>query len=90
MPYGENGDAGKIAHDRAGGNTFCAIFSVFCDRACDTTHSVQFPINFSGEGAPALNVVGKLAIGNSKSEMSLARIELATLAEIPALLANRQ
>jgi uncharacterized protein len=44
----------------------------------------QFPIE--GGTAP-LNAPGKLAIGNSKLEMSLARIELAP-AEIPALLAN--
>jgi len=44
----------------------------------------QFPIE---GGAVAPNAPGKLAIGNAKLEMSLARIELAP-AEIPALLAN--
>jgi uncharacterized protein len=44
----------------------------------------QFPIE---GGAGNSNASGKLAIGNSKLEMSLARIELAP-AEIPALLAN--
>ena len=46
--------------------------------------NLQFPIE---GGAGALNAAGKLVIGNSKLEMSLARIELAP-AEIPALLAN--
>ncbi len=44
----------------------------------------QFPIE---GGVVAPNTLGKLAIGNSKLEMSLARIELAP-AEIPGLLAN--
>ena len=44
----------------------------------------QSPIE---NGAKRANASGKLAIGNSKLEMSLARIELAP-AEIPALLAN--
>jgi uncharacterized protein len=44
----------------------------------------QFPIE---GGAKPANASGQSAIGNSKFEMSLARIELAP-AEIPALLAN--
>ena len=44
----------------------------------------QFPI---GNGASDTSSSDKLTIGNSKSEMALARIELAP-AEIPALLAN--